>query len=147
MSYESENELPAATRIADVRDFVFLLGYRREGNLKDEEFGRFENYGWFEDADYRFWSGVELSIYKTKDRVLTVSTRTPVGRSYHDLKQQNRTIAAIRKRFGGSFKTDEGSGRYSGPSSCPCCGGRFAQARRDPPTSVAFTGRVRRRCA
>lgn len=44
MSYASENCLPQGTRVDDVREFVRLLGYQREGSLREEKVGRFEFY-------------------------------------------------------------------------------------------------------
>jgi hypothetical protein len=118
MSYSSENTLPIGTRIQDVRDFCALMGYRKSAVLKSEELGEFEEYWWFEEKDYQSWSGVELSVHRT-ERIITVSTRTTLARSYFDLSQQNNTISAIRKRFGGTFTTDAGRGRYLRPSSGP----------------------------
>src|SRR4051812_33405754 len=107
MSYESKNTFAPGTRMNDVLEFITFLGYSRNGTLTSEEYGRFENYFFFEEKDYRSWSGVELSILGGKSSVV-VSTRTTVSRSYYDLVHQNFTISSLRKRFGGNFKTDEG---------------------------------------
>jgi hypothetical protein len=111
MSYESEHELPPGTRLADVREFVQLLGYQKTGVLRSDEHGRFEEYYFFEDKDYKSWSGVGLAI-QIQGRSLTVSTRTSVARSFFDLEHQNATIEKLKRRFGGKFRTDEGRGRY-----------------------------------
>ena len=115
MSYSSENKFPVGIRIADVREFVELLGYKKAGAWTAEG-TRFEDYFWFEELDYKSWSGVELAIYVDfEDAHLTVSTRSVVARSYFDLVHQNRTISALRKRFGGNLTTDGGHGRYLHP--------------------------------
>jgi hypothetical protein len=119
MSYCSKNSLPPATRIEDVRAFLALLGYEKNSGWVRAEGVSFLSYDWFDETDYRSWSGVELSIDQRDGGGLFVSTRTPVSRSYYDLEQQNRTIAALRKRFGGSFSTDAGVGRYQKPNSGP----------------------------
>ncbi len=118
MSYESENFLPKSARLQDVREFVELLGYKKTGITHSKQYGRFEEYLYFDEEDYRSWIGVLLAI-QVKGKLLVVSTRTTVARSYYDLEQQNRTIFHLRKRFGGYFRTDEGRGRYMRPESGP----------------------------
>jgi hypothetical protein len=118
MSYSSENLFPASTRIADVREFVKLLGYEKAG-VWTHKGQKFEDYGWFEQTDYKSWTSVELAIYKSDDGTLATSTRTGVSRSYYDLDQQNRTIRALYKRFGGTFDTDEGSRQLMRPETGP----------------------------
>ncbi|HEX7425077.1 MAG TPA: hypothetical protein VF311_14495, partial [Terriglobales bacterium] len=130
MSYSSENVLGQDTRIGEVREFLLMLGYRRVGVLKSRDLGTFEQYSWFDATDYRSWSGVELSIHSNEDRQVCVSTRSVIARSYYDLIHQNNTIASLRRRFGGTFRTDEGRGRYlrpdSGPPSAPASGCHLA---------------------
>lgn len=118
MSYESESIFPVGTKLSDVRDHVQLLGYAKRGVITSEEYGRFEEYCYFENEDYRSWTGVTLAIQIT-DGAPVVSTRTTTARSFYDLQQQNRTIHELKKRFGGSFRTDEGKGRYLRPNSGP----------------------------
>jgi hypothetical protein len=123
MSYSSENVFPpSGPRITDLREFILSLGYRkgsgRSGWTRFQGLS-WEDYHWFDDADYRSWSGVELSIVKTKNGKLSASTRTTVGRSYFDLEKQNQTISALRKRFGGSFSTNAGVNRWMMPRSGP----------------------------
>jgi hypothetical protein len=118
VSYESENVFSQSTRISDVREFVKLLGYEKIGVWKFEG-QKFEDYRWFERADYKSWTGVELAIYKSNDGSLALSTRSTVSRSYYDLEQQNFTISALHKRFGGTFSTDEGIRRYMRPEAGP----------------------------
>jgi hypothetical protein len=119
MSYSSTNVFPPSAQIANVREFLMLLGYRKKRPLKYKNYS-FENYEWYEETDYRSWTGVELSIDKRKNaKKFSVSTRTPAARSYYDLQQQNRTITALRERFGGSFTTDAGVGKRFRASSGP----------------------------
>lgn len=118
MSYESENTLAEGSKISDVREFIKLLGYKKSDVIKSDEVGRIEVYWYFDEADYRSWTGVELGLYKEGPSIV-VSTRTRIARSYYDLAHQNRTISQLRKFFGGKFRTDEGSGRYLRPESGP----------------------------
>jgi hypothetical protein len=122
VSYSSQQVFAAGTLVADVREFVELLSYRRLGILRYET-EAFEEYFFFDETDYRSWSGVELAIHN-EQRGVVVSTRSTVSRSYYDLTHQNHTIRSLRKRFGGDFTTDEGRNRYLQP--------RF-----EPPTPAA----------
>jgi hypothetical protein len=119
MSYSSQNTLAKGTRVQDVREFVGLLGYKKAGILSDEEHGRFEEYGYYDEADYHSWSGIQLAIHRNAQDEIVVMTRSRIGRSYYDLIHQNYTISTLRKRFGGHFLTDEGRGRYLRPTSGP----------------------------
>jgi hypothetical protein len=112
VSYESFNTLPRTTRTDDVLEFLELLGFHRllRPYLRLE--GEIAQYYWFEEIDYHSYAGVALSVYKDQDGQLVVYTRTVESRSYYDLEQQNRTIQSLRKRFGGTFATDMGKGRY-----------------------------------
>ncbi|HEX7679523.1 MAG TPA: hypothetical protein VF713_15430, partial [Thermoanaerobaculia bacterium] len=129
MSYSSEHVLAKGTRIADVREFIELLSYRRQGVLRYEG-QAYEEYYFFDDLDYHSWSGVELSLHQREDRRVVVSTRSAVGRSFYDLAHQNYTIFNLRKRFGGDFETDEGRNRYqrsaTGPTSPAASGCHLA---------------------
>lgn len=119
MSYGSESKFAPGTRIADLRAFVEILGFKKMGVWSSEGM-RFEAYYWFDDEDYKSWSGVELSIYTDhEDGMPTVSTRSIVARSYYDLIHQNQTLRALRRRFGGQFTTDAGRGRYFHPDLDP----------------------------
>ena len=104
--------------MSDVREHIRLLGYAKTGVTNSEEYGRFEEYFYFDSKDYRCWTGVQLAI-QIAGKPLVVSTRTSIARSFYDLQQQNRTIHQLKKRFGGSFQTDEGKGRYLRPRSGP----------------------------
>ncbi|MFA4919766.1 MAG: hypothetical protein WC581_11010 [Thermodesulfovibrionales bacterium] len=118
MSYSSLNKLNSNAKVKDIVEIIDLLGYKCTGLLRSGEVGKIRDYFWFDEKDYHSWSGVELSIYEVGG-LINIETRTPVGRSYFDLEQQNRTIRLLRKNFGGSFSTDEGKGQYlnlrSGP--------------------------------
>lgn len=118
MSYSSESELGPGAKLKDVLEFVSLLGYRYTGKLNSEEVGPISCFHWFDEKDYRSWSGVELGIYQ-RGSTVTVDTQTSAARSYYDLEHQNRTIRLVRKHFGGTFHTDEGSGRYFHSESDP----------------------------
>jgi hypothetical protein len=103
-----------------VSEFVGHLGYQYVGSLQDKELGISDlwTYYWFDNSDYRSWSGVELSI-SHEDGVIVVSTRSVIARSYYDLVHQNLTIRLLRRHFGGSFTTDEGPNRYLHPGAGP----------------------------
>lgn len=118
MSYVSESTLADGTKISDVREIIKLLGYIKANVLTSEEVGPIEEYWYFDDTDYKSWTGVELGLYK-EGASIVVSTRTRISRSYYDLTHQNRTISNLKKLFGGKFQTDEGVGRYLRPESGP----------------------------
>ena len=118
MSYSSLSKFTSITNIKDISELIELLGYTYSGIIPSREVDELREYFWFDENDYKSWSGVEISIYK-KEGVVFVETRTPIGRSFFDLEQQNKTIRLLRKYFGGSFETDEGKGRYLHPHSSP----------------------------
>jgi hypothetical protein len=110
MSYKSTNILSENISISKVESLVELLGYERVKNhLKIPNL--ISSYFWYDYKNYMSFVGIELCIYK-KNRVVTVETRSRIGRSYWDLEQQNKTIKLLREYFGGSFSTDEGKNRY-----------------------------------
>jgi hypothetical protein len=119
MSYESVTKLPHTSRVQDVQEFLKLLGFRRLLRPSFRIEGEIAQYYWFEETDYRSYAGVALSIYMDKDGQLAVYTRTVESRSYYDLEQQNRTIRSLKRRFGGTFETDFGKGRYFPPYGNP----------------------------
>lgn len=110
MSYCSENQLPLSTPISRLFEVVELLGYQKVRNSFkiDNQIGSFV---WFGNEDVISFVEIELNIYREKD-YLSVQTRTRVGRSYWDLKWQNKTISLLKALFGGSFSTDAGNNRY-----------------------------------
>jgi hypothetical protein len=105
MSYTSTSKLPKSTSLNCVIELIELLGYE----LYESEFdipGQILCYRWHGEKDFQSFVGVEIQIYQ-KD-FITVDTRTRLGRSWWDLRQQNKTIKALKDFFGGSFVTDEG---------------------------------------
>ena len=111
MSYCSENKIPADVSLGRVIEVIELLGYIKVRNpLKTKAQVAF--YVWNGDKKSISFAGIELYIYKYAD-CISVQTRTSIGRSYWDLKHQNKTISLIRSLFGGSFTTDEGNNRYT----------------------------------
>lgn len=117
MSYESSNVLSRGTKLKLVRELITLLGYI---SVKDgfKVPNRKDSMMWFDDSDYKSWAGVELDIYKEKEKI-TVTTRSRSARSYWDLVHQNRTIKLLKELFGGYFVTDEGRNRLAYPSDQP----------------------------
>jgi hypothetical protein len=110
MSYSSESILSNNASITKVIEIIELLGYEKvKDNLKIP--GRVASFIWDGYGNYESFVGVELSVYR-KDGIITVETRTRIGRSYWDLKHQNKTIKYLKHFFGGSFITDEGNNRY-----------------------------------
>jgi hypothetical protein len=119
MSYESSNSLPKGTRVNDVLEFLELMNYRRVSDSKRMLQSQIAEYYFFDQTDYRSWSGIGLYIFREKDGGLLVETRTTISRSYYDLVHQNNTIRGLKRRFGGWFRTDEGKGRYLHPDTKP----------------------------
>lgn len=114
MSYTSTSIFDSSTTAAQVREIVELLGFKRCGDsLKVPNM--VGAYFWYEETDYRSWSGVSLEIYKHSSGQVKVETRSTVSRSYWDLLHQNRTIKLLRDLFGGFFDTDAGRNRYWRP--------------------------------
>ncbi|KAB0672193.1 hypothetical protein F6V30_06410 [Oryzomonas sagensis] len=111
MSYCSENILPADTKIRNLQDLVELLGYKKI-KIAYKIPGEIAHYYWFEEEEYRSYTGIELSIYRTEQGEVSVQTRSRIARSYWDLAHQNETIRRIRSYFGGIFSTDAGANRY-----------------------------------
>ncbi|MEG1726153.1 MAG: HEPN domain-containing protein [Anaerovoracaceae bacterium] len=106
MSLTSTNTLPKSTVLDRVIQIVEWLGYNTYDIDQDIPY-QVGNYVWSGNKQLESFVGVELQIYQ-KDGIITVDTRTRVGRSYWDQKQQNKTIKALKDFFGGSFVTDEG---------------------------------------
>lgn len=114
MSYTSTSVLKRSARVTQVKEIIDLLGYRRvTDGLKVPN--RIAGYIWYDETDYRSWSGVELDIYKTPKGPVKVTTRSTVARSYWDLTHQNKTLKMLRDLFGGHFETDAGRNRYWRP--------------------------------
>lgn len=114
MSYTSETLLPQNATLVQVQDLVTLLGYKKANDdLKVPN--RVAGYFWYDETDYRSYVGVELDIYRDREGIMTVTTRSRVGRSYWDLTQQNKTLKMFRDLLGGHFTTDAGRNRYWRP--------------------------------
>lgn len=110
MSYESANILPMGTSLSKVKNLIELMGYTR--NIDGFSIpNRVGSYFWLASYPDISFVGVELNVYK-ENNVITVYTRSRIGRSYWDLSQQNKTIKYLHDYLGGSFETDEGKGRY-----------------------------------
>lgn len=114
MSYTSETVLRPIVTLAQVEELVSLLGYKKSNDdLKVPN--RVAGYFWYDKTDYRSYVGVELDIYRDREGIITVTTRSRVGRSYWDLTQQNKTLKMFRDLMGGHFTTDAGRNRYWRP--------------------------------
>lgn len=97
---------------------VGLLGFKKlRDGLKVRN--RVSEFFWYDESDYRSWSGVELGIYKTARGPVRVTTRSSSSRSHWDLVHQNRTLKLLRDLFGGHFTTDAGKNRYWRPDASP----------------------------
>jgi hypothetical protein len=115
VSFESTSTLPKGTSLRFVRDVVEQLGYRR---CRASPFFSPDDslaYSWFETEKFRSFTGVYIHVAQEEGGSVSVYTRTNQGRSYYDCKHQNLTIKMLRKRFGGTFVTDFGVGRYLRP--------------------------------
>ncbi|MCJ7508560.1 MAG: HEPN domain-containing protein [candidate division Zixibacteria bacterium] len=81
------------------------------------------NYHWFDHKDYRSYDGVEATIYPPNDAnqlkklgqcKWALHTRTRLSASPADQEEQNETIRAARRTFGGNFYNDwHGNNRYT----------------------------------
>ena len=110
MSYCSENRLPLNTNRRRLFEIIELLGYKKAKDpLKID--GQLASYLYKETNEEISFVELELYVYKYDD-CISVQTRTRMGRSYWDLKQQNKTISLLKSVFGGDFSTDEGNNRY-----------------------------------
>ena len=118
MSYTSVSRFPKGTSLTKVTEVVELLGYRR---VRDplQVADRIHSMVWYDDTDFRSYTGVELSIYRNTKGELRVETRSTASRSYWDLKHQNRTLKLLRSLIGGDFLTDAGRNRYWHPEGEP----------------------------
>jgi hypothetical protein len=58
MSYSSESTLPRSAGLASVQELIALLGYKREPAMLRRYLPTLVGtYTWFEDKDYKSWSG------------------------------------------------------------------------------------------
>lgn len=118
MSYSSESTFPKSTPVSRVKELVEALGYQP---ARDFAFpGKVASYVWYDAKEYRSYSGVELTIYRSSPKGrLKVSTRSTISRSYWDLTHQNKTLRMLRDLVGGDFETDAGRNRYWRPDRKP----------------------------
>lgn len=117
MSYTSESKFPNTVKLAQLQKVVDLLGYKKfrtNPNLPN----MLGSYFWFDENDYRSWTGVELQIYRNSGKI-TLDTRSRSSRSHWDLCHQNVTLKTVRDLFGGHFTTDAGRNRYWHPDEPP----------------------------
>jgi len=123
IGFDSTNELPFGTRLTDIAEVLRSLGYQRQDAT------------WFvfRPDDYNYLTGVGVTIERgTPKTGVMVHTRANIWAQKADTDLQNNTIRRLRRRFGGSFETDEGGLRYfrynipirSGPE-CGCYIARF----------------------
>ena len=106
MSYTSTNTFLKSTVLERVFDIIGWLGYEKYP-LNPNIPNQIGSYMWSGDKDFQSFVGVELQVYQDNG-IITVDTRTRLGRSYWDLELQNKTIKTLYDFFGGSFVTDEG---------------------------------------
>lgn len=118
MSYSSTSVLKLSATVAQVREIIDLLGYKQAKDALKVP-NRVAQYFWYDDSDYRSWSGVELDVYKTPKGPVKITTRSSISRSYWDLTHQNKTLKLLRDLFGGYFETDAGRNRYCRPDAPP----------------------------
>ena len=102
MSYCSDNKLPKTAPVNRIIEIIELLGYKKAKDPFTLE-NQVGSYMWLGNDDEISFVGIELSVYKY-DEYISVQTRTRAGRSYWDLKHQNKTISLLRSVFGGSFE-------------------------------------------
>lgn len=124
MSIEVTLYPPKATR----QELVKLLkarGFRSTTHLWNWPKGAV-HFHWFETADFTSFDGVEASVFAASDQdrakfgvcEWALHTRVRAGGSSEDRRQQNETIRAARKQFGGTFYNDwHGKNRYTPPDS------------------------------
>lgn len=118
MSYESTSHFPQGTKLALINETIALLGYKKCNDDLDVP-NRVGSYMWYDEQDYKSWTGVELDVYQEAKNGISVTTRSRSSRSYWDLTHQNKTLKYLRDLFGGHFTTDAGRNRYWRPGAPP----------------------------
>ena len=113
------NKITKQIDIERVYDILSLLNYKQgETHLFDDDgksgFQRY--YFWGGNSAFDSLVGVEVYIYEKE--FITVETRKRGGRSYFDLKQQNRSIKMLQDFFGGTFDTDYGKNTFFPDNDC-----------------------------
>lgn len=101
MGIDAYNTLPEGTKKKDVIEFLELLGYKSLDN---------KYFYFFSEDDYKFVTGISATVFDGDQ--IEVHTRTTIFRSKGDSDFHNYTIRQLKKRFGGTFSSDYGKGRY-----------------------------------
>ncbi len=102
MGHDSENTIPKTPQ-KKIEEFLTTIGATKS------EPGY---YYFYKDEDYRYYQGVGIYILNKERDNTKICTRTTIFCSEWDLKMQNRIIRLVKERFGGTFSTDRGRGRY-----------------------------------
>jgi hypothetical protein len=105
MGYDSTNTFPKETKRKDVVEFLALLGFYTFDK---------KTFHFYKDEDYKYSEGLTAYLVE-RDDILKVSIHTTVWRSKADSDYHNFVIKQLKKRFGGSFHTDYGTGHYLKP--------------------------------
>ncbi len=112
VGYDCENHLPKRTRIADVSEFLRILGYELMTTPSRKAPSLGITWYYFKERDFDSRSGISATISTQKDGAVLVHTHTQIHCSKHDNEFMNLTIRQLKKRFGGFFVSDFGKGRY-----------------------------------
>lgn len=120
----------------DLVKFLKLRGFTPTQHIWDWPKGT-ANLHWFQVADFQSFAGVEASVFPLSEKsrgeletscAWAIHTRTAIGASVADRAQQNETVRAARRQFGGYFYNDRnGKNRYIPPeqNSTPIARGLF----------------------
>lgn len=120
MSYESQNFLSNSVKLDKLFKFLELNGFVKYYGSTQSQKEIIASFMWFDNEDYKSWTGIDLSIYRKEDEIV-VYTRTNLSRSYWDLNHQNTIVTSLKDYFGGYFVTDEGKNRILKPKNEPVC--------------------------
>lgn len=118
MSYETQIFLPKNIKIDKLFKFLELNDFVKYYGSAQSKKDIIASFSWFENEDYKSWTGIDLSIYK-KDDEIVIYTRTNSSRSFWDLNHQNAIVTDLKDYFGGYFVTDEGKNRMLKPKNAP----------------------------
>jgi hypothetical protein len=111
MGYDCRNQLPPSTHRKDVEDFLGLLGYVRLPRSVLTSKGTIDFF-YQPDDDYKYLEGISASVYSSKRGHLEVDTHTRIWGSRYEIDFHNKTVKELKRRFGGSFESDNGRNRY-----------------------------------
>ena len=101
MGFDATYYCPDNISINKLIDYLKLLRYEGSGN----------SYYFYSEDEYKYLYGVAAYISEN-DNQISVWLRTPIFCNYFDLEYLNSTLRQLRRRFGGSFISDEGKNRY-----------------------------------